>query len=162
MLCTKIVLNVKTKTTICVHKMFCRYSELTIFMNNDQSVVILWVSWCKNKSFWQWFTCMGDRKKKYWKYTQPYIPRPGQQVTRIYINIMCDTKHLIQMGKINLDEITVQYLWWYTAGYFNHKFAKMVFKYSFQTFFAQRIFLLQKEKLWSSVSENLIINGLKS
>ena len=24
----------KTKTTICVHNMFCRYSELTIFMNN--------------------------------------------------------------------------------------------------------------------------------
>ena len=33
----------KTKTTICVHNMFCRYSELTIFMNNEQSVVILWV-----------------------------------------------------------------------------------------------------------------------
>ena len=37
--------------------MFCRYSELTIFMKNEQSVVILWVSWCKNKSFWQRFTC---------------------------------------------------------------------------------------------------------
>ena len=47
----------KTKTTTCVHNMFCRYSELTIFMNNEQSVVILWVSWCKNKSFWQRFTC---------------------------------------------------------------------------------------------------------
>ena len=42
-----------TKITICVHNMFCRYSELTIFMNNEQSFVILWVSWCKNKSFWQ-------------------------------------------------------------------------------------------------------------
>ena len=41
----------KTKTTICVHKLFCRYSELTIFMNNEQSVLILWVSWCKNKRF---------------------------------------------------------------------------------------------------------------
>ena len=47
----------KTKTTICVHNMFCRYSELTIFMNNEQSVIILWVSWCKNKSYWQRFTC---------------------------------------------------------------------------------------------------------
>ena len=37
MLCTKIVLNVKTKTTICVHNMFSRYSELTIFMNNLSS-----------------------------------------------------------------------------------------------------------------------------
>ena len=35
MLCTQIVLNVKTKTC----------------------VVILWVSWCKNKSFWHRFTC---------------------------------------------------------------------------------------------------------
>ena len=34
----------KTKTTICVHNMFCRYSELTIFMNNEQSVDILWAS----------------------------------------------------------------------------------------------------------------------
>ena len=34
----------KTKTTICVHNMFCRYSELTIFMNNEQSVIILWVT----------------------------------------------------------------------------------------------------------------------
>ena len=48
---TKIVLNVKTKTIICVHNMFCGYSELRIFMNNEQSVVILWVIWCKNESF---------------------------------------------------------------------------------------------------------------
>ena len=34
----------KTKTAICVHKLFCSYSELTIFMNNEQSFVILWVS----------------------------------------------------------------------------------------------------------------------
>ena len=47
----------QTKTTICVHNKFCRYSELTIFMKCEQSVVILWVSWCKNKSFWQIFTC---------------------------------------------------------------------------------------------------------
>ena len=47
----------KTKITICVHNML-RYCELTIFMNNEQSVVILCVSWCKNKSFWQKFTCI--------------------------------------------------------------------------------------------------------
>ena len=50
----------KTKTTICVHNMFCRYSELRIFMKNEQPVIILWVSWCKNKSFWQRFTCKAD------------------------------------------------------------------------------------------------------
>ena len=47
----------KTKTTICVRNMFCRYSELTIFMKNEQSVLILWINWCKNKSLWQRFTC---------------------------------------------------------------------------------------------------------
>ena len=26
---------------------------------NEQSLVILWVNWCKNKSFWQRFTCTG-------------------------------------------------------------------------------------------------------
>ena len=37
----------KTKATICVHNMFCRDSELTIFMNNQKSVIILWVSYAK-------------------------------------------------------------------------------------------------------------------
>ena len=26
-------------------------------MKNEQSIIILWVGWCKNKSFWQRFTC---------------------------------------------------------------------------------------------------------
>ena len=48
MLCTNIVLNVKTKkqflyTTCC---------EL------EQSLVILWVNWCKNEGFWKRFTCI--------------------------------------------------------------------------------------------------------
>ena len=30
----------QNKTKICVHNMFCRYSELTILMNNEQSVII--------------------------------------------------------------------------------------------------------------------------
>ena len=47
----------KTKTTICAHNIFCRHSELTIFINNEQFVVIMWVNWCKNMSFWQRFTC---------------------------------------------------------------------------------------------------------
>ena len=33
-------------------------SELVFFGEfNEQSIVILWVIWCKNKSFWQRFTC---------------------------------------------------------------------------------------------------------
>ena len=48
---------VLTFRTIYVH-MFWLCSELAIFMywTREQSVVILWVSWCKNKSFWQLFT----------------------------------------------------------------------------------------------------------
>ena len=34
----------QNKTKICVQNMFCKYSELTIFMNNEQPVIILWVS----------------------------------------------------------------------------------------------------------------------
>ena len=40
--------------TISVHNMFSPGLSLEF---NEQSVVILWVSWCKNKSFWQRFTC---------------------------------------------------------------------------------------------------------
>ena len=48
--------------TISVHNMFSPCSELGIFMYwtckfNEQSVVIFGVSWYKNKSFWQRFTC---------------------------------------------------------------------------------------------------------
>ena len=43
--------------TISVHNMFSPGLSLEF---NEQSVVILWVSWCKNKSFWQRFTCTED------------------------------------------------------------------------------------------------------
>ena len=59
MLCTKIVLNVRNN--FCTQHFLPRL-ELGIFMywtcnSMNKSVVILWVSWCKNKSFWQRFTC---------------------------------------------------------------------------------------------------------
>ena len=59
MLCTKIVLNVRNN--FCTKRVLPRL-ELGIFMywtcnSMNKSVVILWVSWCKNKSFWQRFTC---------------------------------------------------------------------------------------------------------
>ena len=49
--------------TIFVHNIISTCSELVTFMYwtrkfNEKSVVILWVSWCKNKSFWQRFTCI--------------------------------------------------------------------------------------------------------
>ena len=38
------------------------FSEaLILALTNPQSVVILWVNWCKNKSFWERFTCI-----EYW------------------------------------------------------------------------------------------------
>ena len=76
-------------------------------------------------------------EKKYWKYTQPYIRRPDQQVTRIYINIMFDTKGLIQMEKINLDaDIFDDIQWviltpslqrWYWIIRFKHVLPKEIF-----------------------------------
>ena len=54
--------------TCCIHKLFWMSETISIhnmfspglsleFSCNEQSVVILWVSWSKNKSFWQRFTC---------------------------------------------------------------------------------------------------------
>ena len=58
--------------TCCVHKLFFVLTFRTIYVHNmfwawnfhvlnslfnEQSFVILWVSWCKNKCFWQIFTC---------------------------------------------------------------------------------------------------------
>jgi hypothetical protein len=65
MLCSKIVLNVKTKTknNLCAqHVLPC--SELVVFMywtgkSMNNLFFILWVSWSKNKCFWQRFTCIG-------------------------------------------------------------------------------------------------------
>ena len=48
----------KIKKTICVHNMFWAWNfHVLNWWFKEQSVVILWVSWCKNKSFWQSFTC---------------------------------------------------------------------------------------------------------
>ena len=39
--------------------MFCSCSALVFFMVIPwKSVIILWVNWCKNKSFWQRFSCI--------------------------------------------------------------------------------------------------------
>ena len=56
MLCTNIVLNVKTKTK--KQFLFTTCCEL-VFLGefNEQSLVILWVNWCKNDGFWKRFTC---------------------------------------------------------------------------------------------------------
>ena len=56
MLCTNIVLNVKTKTK--KQFLYTTCSELVFFGEfNEQSLVILWVNWCKNEGFWKRFTC---------------------------------------------------------------------------------------------------------
>ena len=73
----------KTKATLCVHNIFFRYSELTIFIKNEQSVAILWVSWCKNKSFWQRYTSTLSRflkilSKKYLRPISLYVSTSKQ------------------------------------------------------------------------------------
>ena len=56
MLCTKIVLNVRNN--FCSPQVWAWKFHVLNFSFNEQSAVLLWVSWCKNKSFWQRFTCM--------------------------------------------------------------------------------------------------------
>ena len=48
-----------TFRTIYVHNMFgaCSFHVLN-WQINEQSSVILWASWCKNKCFWKRFTCI--------------------------------------------------------------------------------------------------------
>ena len=44
--------------TICAHNMFWAWNfHVLNWQFNEQSFVILWVIWCKNKCFWQRFTC---------------------------------------------------------------------------------------------------------
>ena len=46
-----------------LHNMYWTCSFLVLNSQfNEQSVVILWVSWCKNKSFWQRFTSTYSQK----------------------------------------------------------------------------------------------------
>ena len=63
MLCTNIVLNVKTKTkkqfvcTSCSPHVLSLLFSCIELVNQWTIFVILWVSWCENKCFWQRFTC---------------------------------------------------------------------------------------------------------
>ena len=54
MLCPKIVIFVLTSKQY----LYTTCSELVFFREfNEQSLLILWVSWCKDQSFWKRFTC---------------------------------------------------------------------------------------------------------
>ena len=57
MLCSNIVLNVKTKTNKKLF-LYTTCCELLFFGEfNEQSLLILWINWCKNVGFWKRFTC---------------------------------------------------------------------------------------------------------
>ena len=61
MLCTQIVFCLDIQNNLCtqhVLKVFwaCNFHALNLWFN-EQSFVILWVSWCMNKCFWKRFTC---------------------------------------------------------------------------------------------------------
>ena len=81
MLWTEIVLNVKDN--FCTHHflpMFWAWNFHVLNLKfNEQSVVILWVSWFENKSLWQRFTCTGQwdpqchQMKKTWISSNPKI-----------------------------------------------------------------------------------------
>ena len=60
MLCTEIVLNVKKQflyTACSLHVLNLDFSCTYWTCNSMNNQLSLWVSWCKNKSFWQRFTC---------------------------------------------------------------------------------------------------------
>ena len=65
-LCQKLFFLQNIRRTCCVQKLFWMSETISVHNMffpgmslefNEQSVVILWVSWCKNESFWQRFTC---------------------------------------------------------------------------------------------------------
>jgi hypothetical protein len=75
----------KQKNNLCtqhVLSMFWAYNF------HEQSVIILWVSWCKNKSFWQRFICT---KRFIWvririiyaAYVHLHIPNSLQKIVSI-------------------------------------------------------------------------------
>ena len=51
MLCTQIVFCFYIQNNLCTQHVLNWYI-------NEQSFVILWVSWCENKCFWKRFTCI--------------------------------------------------------------------------------------------------------
>ena len=70
--------------TCCVQKLFLLFlfwqcSELVFFGEfNEQSLVILWVNWCKNEGFWKRFTC-NDQTTIIFKFIEKIIvDRTGQ------------------------------------------------------------------------------------
>ena len=78
-LCQKLFYLKIMGRTFCVQKLFWMSETISVHtfsiqvwawnfhvLNlkfNGQSVVILWVSWCKNKSFWRRFTCARNSLK---------------------------------------------------------------------------------------------------
>ena len=50
------------------------------FLVHEQYVVILWVSWCKNKCFWQRFTCTSTATFKTMLMTTNFIFEDGKNL----------------------------------------------------------------------------------
>ena len=61
------------------NNIFCKLVFFGEF--NEQFLVILWVNWCKNKSFWQRFTCIAANPKSSF---QAY---GGREITKTGVSI---------------------------------------------------------------------------
>ena len=61
MLCTQIVFCFDIQNNLCTQHVLCMFWACNFHVLNlkfnEQSFVIFWVSWCKNKCFWKRFTC---------------------------------------------------------------------------------------------------------
>ena len=113
MWCTQIVFCFDIQNNLCTQHVLrvfwaCNFHVL----NNEQSVVILWVSWCKNKSFWQRFTYLyqqaGEKMSQLFSTLWPngstyhiyiYWVRKRQKF-EIYINVFEDVEAKGQRAEI--------------------------------------------------------------
>ena len=59
--------------TTCAVCWPCSFHVLKNWLINEQYFVIFWVSWCKNKCFWQRFTCTYVTLRKHLCLTYSYI-----------------------------------------------------------------------------------------
>ena len=61
MLCTQIVFCFDIQNNLCTQHVLLMFRACSF---HEQSFVMLWVSWCKNKYLWKRFTCTGKSLSK--------------------------------------------------------------------------------------------------
>ena len=132
MLCTKIDLNCQKQFlyTTCSPQVWAWNFHLLNLCFNEQSVVILWVSWCKNKSFWQRFTCnkaiykikIENTVETVRGYSKNYTPKSNDNYYKLPVTGDFLTRGWGQekIGKFKFFPIWLDDLFVQRLGYFDH------------------------------------------